>query len=487
MENKTKVGWNFDNSYARLPEVFFSNTEPTSVRSPKLIILNDSLAASLGLDVETLKSEEGVAVQAGNQLPEGAMPLAQAYAGHQFGHFTMLGDGRAVLLGEQITSSGERFDIQLKGSGRTPYSRGGDGRATVGPMLREYIISEAMHGLGIPTTRSLAVVSTGEPVMREKELPGAVLTRVAASHIRFGTFQYVAKWGSVEELKTLADYTIERHYPDIKDDGNRYLTLLQQVVQRKAMLIAKWQQVGFIHGVMNTDNMTLSGETIDYGPCAFMDTYDPETVFSSIDRQGRYAFGNQPKIAAWNLARFAEALLALIHEDQDEAVTLAQNEISRFADHFRIHWLTGMRAKLGIFHEEEQDEQLIENLLQLMDKYHADYTNTFLALTFSKQEGELFASEEFADWQKRWHARRERQQESKDASIDLMKQSNPAVIPRNHRVEEALAAAVEHEDYSVMNQLLAVLANPYAHSDEQAMYSTLPESTTQPYQTFCGT
>ena len=295
---------------------FLPSINPTPVRSPKLIILNDPLATSLGLNVQALQSEDGVAVLAGNQIPEGALPLAQAYAGHQFGHFNMLGDGRALLLGEQITPQGERVDIQLKGSGRTPYSRGGDGRAALGPMLREYIISEAMHALGIPTTRSLAVVTTGESVIRETELPGAILTRVAASHLRVGTFQYVAKWGTVEDLRALADYTLKRHFPEVEADENRYLSLLQEVIKRQAALIAKWQLVGFIHGVMNTDNMAISGETIDYGPCAFMDAYDPATVFSSIDIQGRYAYGNQPHIAGWNLARFAETLLPLLHDNR---------------------------------------------------------------------------------------------------------------------------------------------------------------------------
>ena len=317
MTKSKETGWNFDNSYARLPKSFFSGTNPTPVRSPKLITLNHQLAASLGLNAEALQSEDGVAVLAGNRIPEGASPLAQAYAGHQFGHFNMLGDGRAVLLGEQITPQGKRVDIQLKGPGRTPYSRGGDGRAALGPMLREYIISEAMHALGIPTTRSLAVVTTGEAVIRETELPGAILTRVAASHLRVGTFQYVAKWGTVEELRILADYTLKRHFPDVEADGNPYLSLLQEVIKRQAELIAKWQLVGFIHGVMNTDNMAISGETIDYGPCAFMDVYDPATVFSSIDRQGRYAYGNQPSIAGWNLARFAETLLPLLDDNQE--------------------------------------------------------------------------------------------------------------------------------------------------------------------------
>ncbi|WCN39558.1 protein adenylyltransferase SelO [Aneurinibacillus uraniidurans] len=483
-----ETGWNVDNSYARLPKSFFTRLNPTPVRSPKLMVLNDSLAASLGLNAQALQSEDGVEVLAGNRIPEGALPLAQAYAGHQFGHFTMLGDGRAVLLSEQITPLGERFDIQLKGSGRTPYSRGGDGRAALGPMLREYIISEAMHALGIPTTRSLAVVTTGESVIRETDLPGAVLTRVAASHLRVGTFQYAANWGTDEELRVLADYTLQRHYPDVEVDEHRYLSLLQEVIKRQAGLIAKWQLVGFIHGVMNTDNMTISGETIDYGPCAFMDAYDPATVFSSIDRHGRYAYGNQPHIGVWNLARFAETLLPLLHADQDEAIKLAEDALSNFAELYQRNWLSGMRAKLGIFNEETQDESLIEDLLSMMQKYRADYTNTFRALTFDKlEDAVLFGTPEFVQWHEKWQARLGRQEESKASSHELMRNSNPALIPRNHRVEAALEAAVKQGDYSVMERLLAVLSNPYAHSPEQAEYATLPEPSDRPYRTFCGT
>lgn len=488
-ENEVKkTGWNFDNSYTNLPKIFFSNLNPTPVNSPKLVVFSDEVAEALGLNSKALKSDESVQVFAGNQVPEGSAPLAQAYAGHQFGHFTMLGDGRALLLGEQITPKGERFDIQLKGSGRTPYSRGGDGRAALGPMLREYIISEAMYGLGIPTTRSLAVVTTGEPVYREAVLPGAILTRVAASHIRVGTFQYAAKWGSVEELQALADYTIQRHFPKVQGDENPYLSMLKEVIARQALLIAKWMLVGFIHGVMNTDNMVLSGETIDYGPCAFMDIYDPDTVFSSIDTGGRYAYGNQPKIAAWNLARLAETLLPLLHDDQDQAVELAQNAISSFDELYQRHWMTGMRAKLGLFNEEAEDEQLISNLLDMMKKYGADYTNTFRAITFDKhEETVIYDKEEFVQWKALWQGRLSRQQESKEEAHQLMRNNNPAVIPRNHRVEEALEAAVKQEDYSVMERLVNILTKPYAHLDEQAEYTALPAPTSCRYKTFCGT
>ncbi|MCM3764884.1 YdiU family protein [Neobacillus niacini] len=487
-KNIPKPGWNFDNSYARLPKAFFTDTKPTPVSEPNLVILNGSLAAALGLNAEALQTEDSLAVFAGNIIPDGASPLAQAYAGHQFGHFTMLGDGRAILLGEQMTPSGERFDIQLKGAGRTPFSRGGDGRAALGPMLREYIISEAMHALGIPTTRSLAVVTTGEPVYRETTLPGAILTRVAASHIRVGTFQYAAGKGNVDDLRILADYTIDRHYPEIEKDDHRYLALLREVIKRQAALIAKWQLVGFIHGVMNTDNMAISGESIDYGPCAFMDTYDPATVFSSIDREGRYAYGNQPPIGGWNLARFAETLLPLLHDNEEQAVEIAQYEISDYMGQYRSNWLEGMRAKLGIFNEEAEDGALIEDLLNMMKMHRADYTNTFRALTMSKQEDTaMFGTPEFTKWFERWQARLERQKQSKNDVQQLMQNSNPSVIPRNYRVEEALTAAVEEGDLTVMERLLKVLATPYAYTPEQEEYCTLPAQTNRPYRTFCGT
>jgi uncharacterized protein YdiU (UPF0061 family) len=488
MTQNIEIGWNLDNSYARLPKSFFESIEPTPVRSPELVIFNNSLAKSLGLDAEKLQSEEGIEVLAGNQIPESAVPIAQAYAGYQFEHFTMLGDGRAVLLGEQITLSGERFDIQLKGSGRTPFSRGGDGRATLGPMLREYMISEAMHALGIPTNRSLCVVTTGESVFRETELPGAILTRISASHLRIGTFEYAANWGTVEDLRILADYAIKRHFPEIEDNEDRYLSLYQEVIKRQAALIAKWQLVGFIHGVMNTDNMTISGETIDYGPCAFMDEYDPATVFSSIDVRGRYAYKNQPAIGQWNLARFAEALLPLFHEKRDHAVELAQEAHTKFEELYHSRWLAGMREKLGIQNEEDQDEPLIEDLLSIMEKHRADFTNTFRALTLGKpEETTMNGTTEFTHWYEQWQARLARQEESKTSACQLMKNSNPAVIPRNHRVEEALEAAVAKGDYSVMERLMDVLSNPYAHSPEQEEYTKLPESSNRPYRTFCGT
>lgn len=486
-DHKDSQGWHFDNSYAHLPKMFFAALHPTPVRAPKLIMFNSSLAKELGLDAKELESSKGVEIFSGNQLPMGAQPIAQAYAGHQFGYFTMLGDGRAILLGEHITPKDIRVDIQLKGSGRTPYSRGGDGRAALGPMLREYIISEAMYGLGIPTTRSLAVVTTGEKVIRETQLPGAILTRVALSHIRVGTFEYVSHFGTLEELRTLADYTIHRHFPWCESDENKYLRLLKEVVKYQAMLISKWQLVGFIHGVMNTDNMTISGETIDYGPCAFMDIYSPKTVFSSIDTYGRYAYGNQPKIAAWNLARFAETLLPLIHRDTDKATKFAQEEVANFFTLYHNSWLKGMRAKLGLFHEESEDELLISNLLTIMEKYHADYTNTFLALTFKRyDDSNLFSSHEFDKWHIEWNKRLKRQSESEDLSYKLMLNSNPALIPRNHKVEEALTAAMK-DDYTPMKVFLDVLSNPYAHTEKQADFSAMPNPSDCNYRTFCGT
>ncbi|MBD3108051.1 YdiU family protein [Bacillus sp. AGMB 02131] len=481
----TKTGWNFDNSYARLPGLFYNAVMPTAAEAPELVVFNEPLARLLGLDADKLVTE-GAEIFSGNNIPEGAEPLAQAYAGHQFGYFTMLGDGRAILLGEQMTPDGKRVDIQLKGAGRTPYSRGGDGRAALGPMLREYIISEAMHGLGIPTTRSLAVVNTGEEVVREEMLPGAVLTRIADSHLRVGTFEYVARFGKTEDIRMLADYAIKRHYPQVENVDNRYLAFLQEVISRQASLIAKWQLVGFIHGVMNTDNMTISGETIDYGPCAFMDTYDPATVFSSIDHQGRYAYGNQPYIAVWNLARLAESLVPLIHEEQEEAIKLAENALSKFPSLFESQMLAGYRAKLGILNEEEKDQVLVDELLELMQKQKADYTNTFRGLTLQRMESTPLSGKEFKHWYEKWQARLERQERTKEAIQAQMKASNPTVIPRNHRVEEALAAAMDGNN-AVMEKLLHILSNPYAYEAAQEEYCTLPDKPDEPYKTYCGT
>ena len=483
----TRTGWNFDNSYARLPKHFYDLQSPVPVAAPRLVVFNRELSDALGLDTDVLDGPEGAAVFSGNRVPHGALPMAQAYAGHQFGHFTMLGDGRAILLGEHVTPAGERFDIQLKGSGPTLFSRRGDGRAALGPMLREYIVSEAMHALGIPTTRSLAVTATGEPVYRETRLPGAVLTRVAASHIRVGTFEYVAAQGNPEDLRTLALHTIDRHYPDLRAAANPFLALLDAVVRRQAALVAKWLHVGFIHGVMNTDNMALSGETIDYGPCAFMDTYDPATVFSSIDHQGRYAYGNQPHMAQWNLTRLAETLLPLIHEDHDTAADLATQAMETFHGAFREAWLDGMRAKLGLFDAEDGDATLFQDLLKVMQEARADYTATLRGLAGAEPAGEpVFREEAFLRWRERWQARLARQSQGVEEARALMRAHNPAVIPRNHRVEEALAAA-EKGDMTVMHRLLAALKNPYADAREHDAYRLPPPPTAAPYRTFCWT
>lgn len=479
------VGWRFDNSYVCLPESFYAQLRPVPVRVPHVVMLNHALAESLGLDIRTLPIEEAALLFSGNVLPGAAEPIAQAYAGHQFGNFTMLGDGRAILLGEHLTPADERFDIQLKGSGQTLFSRRGDGRAALGPMLREYIISEAMHALNIPTTRSLAVVTTGESVMRDTILPGAILTRVAASHIRVGTFEYAAR---KEDIKTLADYAIHRHYPALSESENPYLALLNSVMERQASLVAKWLLVGFIHGVMNTDNMAISGETIDYGPCAFMDAYDPETVFSSIDHHGRYSYSNQPHAAQWNLARFAETLLPLLHPAQEKAVALAEEAIHSFPGIYQSYWVGGMRKKLGLFTEEAEDIQLIETLLTWMQRHHADYTNSFRALASEYlPKDAVFRDAAFVEWHACWQARLSRQPNSKKSSFCLMRANNPAILPRNHRVEEALVAASEHDDYSLVQQLLAALVNPYADAPEYRDYRTPPAPSERVYQTFCGT
>ena len=489
LENPTldlhPVGWRFDHSYKRLPEIFYSEANPVAVREPGLAIFNDALARSLGLDADRLDSSEGAAIFAGNAIPDGASPIAQAYAGHQFGHFTMLGDGRAILLGEHLAPDGCRFDIQLKGSGRTPFSRRGDGRATLGPMLREYIISEAMHALGIPTTRSLAVATTGEGVIRETELPGAVLTRVAASHIRVGTFEFAAARGGLEELRALAEHTRMRHFPETADAENPARALLEGVIERQSALIAQWLLVGFIHGVMNTDNMALSGETIDYGPCAFMDVYDPATVFSSIDRQGRYAYGNQAAIAQWNLTRLAESLLPLLDTDESHAVELAQAALGKFAVRFEFHWLEGMRAKIGLFTSQAGDLELIKTLLEWMQRTRADYTNTLRDLDPSCVPAN--ADAHFRDWHAQWVSRLSLQSQTHEEVVQLLRRHNPAIIPRNHKVEEVLEAAVERGDYGPLKRLLAAISNPYDETTANADFRLPPPVGGSEYRTFCGT
>lgn len=487
IDKNIQTGFNFDNSYINLPKEFYSHVNLKPVKSPKLVILNNNLASSLGLSLEFLKSPKGISILSGNTKSDDGAYISQAYAGHQFGHFTMLGDGRALLIGEQITPSNQRFDIQLKGSGRTPFSRGGDGRAVLGPMLREYIISEAMHGLKIPTTRSLSVISTGEDVYREEIKQGAILTRVASSHIRFGTFEFASYFLDKDKLKQLADYTIKRHFPSISDEQNKYVSLLEEVIKLQASLVVKWQCIGFIHGVLNTDNMSICGETIDYGPCAFMDTYDPKTVFSSIDTEGRYSYQNQIAMVSWNLCRFAETLLPLISDDEDMAIDIAQDCLAKFTDLAIYNLILGMCSKIGIFEPDSNDESLLNGLLDMMKKYKEDYTNTFLALTFKDfPKSGMFVTDEFSIWYKKYQDRIKSQGKSKEEVFNLMKNSNPAVIPRNHRVEEALAAA-ENGDFSVMNNLLKALANPFEHSDFQKEYSKPAPKSQCDYKTYCGT
>jgi uncharacterized protein YdiU (UPF0061 family) len=476
----------FDTSYARLPPRFYARLKPTPVRNPHLVKFNHALAEELGLDTKRLESEGGAAFFSGNRVPDWAEPLAMAYAGHQFGRFVpQLGDGRAILLGEIIGRDGKRRDLHLKGAGRTPFSRRGDGRAALGPVLREYIISEAMHALGIPTTRSLAVVTTGEPVFRETALPGAVLARVAASHIRIGTFEYFAAQGDGEAIKILADYALARHYPALQETPNPALALLEAVCDAQATLIARWMQVGFIHGVMNTDNMTIAGETIDYGPCAFMDMYDPATVFSSIDHQGRYAFGNQPRIAQWNLARFADALLPLLDDNHEKALALAEETTTQFAERFARYWHDGMRRKLGLTSEQPDDAGLIHVLLHLMKEHGADYTNTFRLLCAVAEGSEAPAG--YEAWVTRWQTRLRQELYSPYEAAALMRTNNPAFIPRNHRVEAAINAAVNQGDVAPLETLLAVLATPFNEKPDHAEYSNLPTPSERVCQTFCGT
>ena len=479
------IGWHFDNTYSKLSKTFREEIKPTPVHDPKLVILNNKLAQDLNLNFSKLDNKDLAKLFSGNSLPEHTNTIAQAYAGHQFGHFTMLGDGRAVLLGEHIVNKNNRFDIQFKGSGRTSFSRNGDGRAVLGPMLREYIISEAMHSLNIPTTRSLAVVSTGEKVVRENLLPGAILTRVASSHIRVGTFQYIAAKQNIDELYILVDYTINRHYPEIKSSKNKALDLLNLVMQKQCDLVVNWMRVGFIHGVMNTDNMAISGETIDYGPCAFMDTYNPKTVFSSIDKFGRYSFSNQPPITKWNLARFAECLIPLIHKDENEAIKIATEKIDNFQKIYETKWLNMMRDKLGLFDEDINDKKLINDLLIWMENSKADYTNTFCHLMNIKiKNSEIYKDKNFISWFNEWQKRLSSYNNSKEKSLDLMKASNPIIIPRNHKVEEALHAA-DKGDLEKLNRLLSILSKPYEINEAIEEYQ-LPNYNNE-YQTFCGT
>ena len=479
------IGWHFDNTYSKLSNTFKQEVKPTPVQDPELVIFNEELAKELNLNFSDINKQELSNLFSGNILPKGSSTIAQAYAGHQFGHFTMLGDGRAILLGEHLVNKHNRFDVQFKGSGRTSFSRSGDGRAALGPMLREYLISEAIHALNIPTTRSLAVVKTGEKVVRENLLPGAILTRVASSHIRVGTFQYIAAKQNIDELNILINYTIDRHYPEIKSSKNKALDLLNLVMQKQCELVINWMRVGFIHGVMNTDNMSISGETIDYGPCAFMDYYNPKTVFSSIDQFGRYSFSNQPPITKWNLTRFAECLIPLIDKDENTSIKIATETLDNFEKIYEKKWLNMMRDKLGLFGEDSNDYELIDELLNWMENIKADYTNSFCYLMDVKlKDQKIYEDIKFSSWFSKWQKRRLSNSVSKQKSLDLMRSSNPIVIPRNHNVEKALTLAGENK-LEYLNKLLSILKKPYEINEDYSDYQTA--SNNNEYQTFCGT
>ncbi len=485
----------FQNTYAELPSRFYARVAPAPVKDPRLVVFNSRLAEELGLDPLVLEREAATWFS-GNQVPPGADPIAMAYAGHQFGGFVpQLGDGRAILLGERVGRDGVRRDIQLKGSGRTPFSRNGDGRAALGPMLREYLVSEAMHALGIPTTRSLAVVTTGEQVVRDDLLPGAVLTRVAASHVRVGTFEYFAVREDHDAVRELLNYVIDRHYPETRDAKLPALAVLEAVTQRQAALIADWMGVGFIHGVMNTDNMAISGETIDYGPCAFMDHYDVNTVFSSIDHGGRYAYGNQPAIAQWNLARFAETLLPLIDADSEKAIGLATAAVREFMPGFDAQLLARMRRKIGLSTGHETDVELIRALLATMQSAGADFTLTFRRLAGCAEEAgndaaihELFApSTGIEEWLRRWRERLATEPQGAAERAANMRRVNPAFIPRNHRVEAALEAASTHADFGPFHRLLNILEHPFDDQPGFEDFEQPPAPAERVRQTFCGT
>ena len=484
MENN--INWNFDNSFSRLSDAFKEHIKPVAVKSPELVIINESLAKELDLDLTKINKDKLSSLFTGNTLPEGSNTIAQAYAGHQFGHFTMLGDGRAILIGEHITKSNKRYDIQLKGSGKTSFSRNGDGRAALGPMLREYIVSEAMHNLNIPSTRSLAVAKTGEKIMRDTLLEGAILTRVALSHIRVGTFQYIAARDKKDELELLLNYVINRHYPKLVNSKNKAIDLLIDLMNKQINLVVNWMRVGFIHGVMNTDNMSISGETIDYGPCAFMDTYDPKTVFSSIDHMGRYAYCNQPIITKWNLSRFAECLIPMIDENQKKAIEIATEIINTFEKNYEEKWLEMMRKKLGLLGNHSTDKTLILDLLTWMHQKKVDYTNTFCHLMkFKVQEEEDFQDRVFKDWKKRWNERLIINNSSNEKSIALMRTVNPLVIPRNDKVEETLDLANKN-NFKMLFEFLEILKTPYIEKKNTYKYQ-IPNENNKEYKTFCGT
>lgn len=490
----------FNNQYIALGEKFYSHTSPAAVARPSLIKFNEELANSLGISSSDTSDNDVAAVFSGNTVPRGAQPVAMAYAGHQFGHFVpQLGDGRALLLGEVCANNGTSYGIQLKGSGQTYFSRNGDGRAALGPVLREYLLSESMAKLNVPTTRALAAVSTGENVVRENLLPGGVITRVASSFVRVGTFEYFRARGDEQSIRKLADFVIQSNYADIAEDENPYISLLQTVVERQAVLIAQWMQLGFIHGVMNTDNMSVVGETIDYGPCAFIDAYKHDKVFSSIDHHGRYAYNNQPNIALWNLTRLAECLIPLIAENIEAAVEIAQNILTTYIESYQKHWLAGMRAKFGmtaIQGMDQQDQALIESLFNIMDANSADFTLTFFHLARLKYVSDsndqncrvLFANPvEFDKWIVKWRERLSQESATDDERQSAMQHVNPVYIPRNHQVEAAIRAAEDHADFSVFHDLHEVLQNPYSLQTGKDNYLLPPEADETVEKTFCGT
>ena len=487
MTNKNKIDWKFENSYLQLPKNMQSKQLPEKVKNPKIVLINNNLSNELGINLSNLDPEYLASVFSGNQLPAGSDTIAMAYAGHQFGHFTILGDGRAILIGEHINNKKQRYEIQFKGSGKTEFSRNGDGKAALGPMLREYIISEAMYHLNIPTTRSLAVVKTDEKVIRETELTRAILTRVASSHIRVGTFQYFAYKKDDESLKSLVNYSIDRHYAEIKNSENIYINLIDRLMDKQIDLVVNWMRVGFIHGVMNTDNMALSGETIDYGPCAFMDKYDPKTVFSSIDHFGRYAYYNQPSITKWNLARFAECLIPFLDTNKDEAIKIATNKINEFDKKYEKKWLKMMSDKIGLLDTEKEDEVLILDLLQWMHSNKADYTNTFYNLINEKIfSNQVYDNADFLTWKDRWKMRLSKYKNKMDKVEEKMKFSNPIIIPRNYKVEEALSAA-ESGDMSLVEILLKALEKPYENNSNLKDFQITEKLNKSGYKTYCGT
>ena len=487
MTNKNKIDWKFENSYLQLPKDMQSKQLPEKVKNPKIVLINNNLSNELGINLSNLDPEYLALVFSGNQLPAGSDTIAMAYAGHQFGHFTILGDGRAILIGEHINNKKQRYEIQFKGSGKTEFSRNGDGKAALGPMLREYIISEAMYHLNIPTTRSLAVVKTDEKVIRETELTRAILTRVASSHIRVGTFQYFAYKKDDESLKSLVNYSIDRHYPEIKNSENIYINLIDRLMDKQIDLVVNWMRVGFIHGVMNTDNMALSGETIDYGPCAFMDRYDPKTVFSSIDHFGRYAYYNQPSITKWNLARFAECLIPFLDANKDEAIKIATDKINEFDKKYEKKWLKMMSDKIGLLDAEKEDEVLILDLLQWMHSNKADYTNTFYNLINEKIfSNQVYDNADFLTWKDRWKMRLSKYKNKMDKVEEKMKFSNPIIIPRNYKVEEALSAA-ESGDMSLVEILLKALEKPYENNSNLKDFQITEKLNKSGYKTYCGT